>query len=271
MLWLYPFERGFFCDDESIHYPYKESTVTNGILLVVSITVPILTVCGMEWWKIYNNKVIQKLKIWGYKIHPLIWTIVHKLGPFWFGFFANIMFTYIIKYTIGRLRPHFIAVCDPDWSQIQCTTSELHQTYVDPIPCTAEDKYRIKEARMSFPSGHSSVSAFAMVYVVMYLQMQHKLFYHRLLRSVFQILCLSFTVYTSVSRIHDYRHHWSDSLGGFLLGTIVAILTFYYASDLLPDKDILISYHAQSRVIPLQEYQPNPDEKNKNSIHPDQS
>lgn len=270
MFGFHPFERGFFCDDESIHYPYKESTITNSLLLVVSITVPTLTICATEWWKMHNDVIIQKLKVWGYKIHPLIWMIMHKLGPFWFGYLGNVLFTYIIKYSIGRLRPHFIEVCQPDWNKIECTI-DGHDIYVDPIPCTGTDEYKIKEARMSFPSGHASVSAYTMVYIVMYLQIRYKSFYHRLLRSLFQMMCLNFTVYTSISRIYDYRHHWSDSFGGFILGTIIAILVFRYASDLLPDKDIMISYHAKSKVIPLQDYQPNPDEKFKIPRPQDQS
>ena len=32
------------------------------------------------------------------------------------------------------------------------------------------------------------------------------------------------TFYTTISRISDYKHHWSDVLSGFILGAIVAVL-----------------------------------------------
>lgn len=45
-----------------------------------------------------------------------------------------------------------------------------------------------------------------------------------LLRPVIQILVFIIAYYTSISRISDYMHHWSDVLGGSVLGISVAIL-----------------------------------------------
>ena len=39
-----PFHRGFFCDDESIKYPYREDTVPSWVVGVVGILVPAFTV-----------------------------------------------------------------------------------------------------------------------------------------------------------------------------------------------------------------------------------
>ena len=58
------------------------------------------------------------------------------------------------KYTVGRLRPHFLAVCKPDFSLLNCTTG-LHRNFITEDVCTG-GKDLIKEARLSFPSGHSS-------------------------------------------------------------------------------------------------------------------
>jgi hypothetical protein len=44
-------------------------------------------------------------------------------------------------------------------------------------------------------------------------------------------------IYTGFSRISDYKHHWSDVLIGLIQGTIVAILTTYFISDLFVKKD----------------------------------
>lgn len=43
-LWGSPYERGFFCDDESLKHPYKDSTVTNVMLYIVGLGLPVLTV-----------------------------------------------------------------------------------------------------------------------------------------------------------------------------------------------------------------------------------
>ena len=39
-----PFHRGFFCDDESIRYPYREDTVPDWAVGVVGVFVPAFTV-----------------------------------------------------------------------------------------------------------------------------------------------------------------------------------------------------------------------------------
>ena len=39
-----PFQRGFFCDDESIKYPYKKDTVPWWAVGLVGILVPVITV-----------------------------------------------------------------------------------------------------------------------------------------------------------------------------------------------------------------------------------
>lgn len=38
------------------------------------------------------------------------------------------------------------------------------------------------------------------------------------------------TWYTSLSRISDYKHHWSDVLAGAILGAIAAIVTVSYTN-----------------------------------------
>ena len=46
----------------------------------------------------------------------------------------------------------------------------------------------------------------------------------RLLRHFLQVIVLYAALYISASRVSDYKHHWSDVLGGAILGTSVALL-----------------------------------------------
>lgn len=39
-----PYQRGFYCDDTSIRYPYRDSTVTNVVLYIFSIGLPVVSV-----------------------------------------------------------------------------------------------------------------------------------------------------------------------------------------------------------------------------------
>lgn len=42
--WGVPYQRGFFCDDESIGYPYRDSTVPGLVLYLVCLVIPIALV-----------------------------------------------------------------------------------------------------------------------------------------------------------------------------------------------------------------------------------
>lgn len=47
--------------------------------------------------------------------------IYKVLGTFLFGAAVSQSLTDLGKYMIGRLRPNFLAVCDPDWSRVNCS------------------------------------------------------------------------------------------------------------------------------------------------------
>ena len=47
--------------------------------------------------------------------------IYKVLGTFLFGAAVSQSLTDLAKYMIGRLRPSCLAVCDPDWSRVNCS------------------------------------------------------------------------------------------------------------------------------------------------------
>ena len=51
-----------------------------------------------------------------------------------FGAAASVSLVGIAKFTIGRLRPHFLDVCQPDFSQIDCGTAD-HPIFVTEYHC----------------------------------------------------------------------------------------------------------------------------------------
>lgn len=85
---------------------------------------------------------------------------------FFFGSLANIFLTNIAKYSIGRLRPHFIDVCRPRNLDTLCPSSGNNFNYIENYECTASDGNRLKDARLSFFSGHSSMAAYSMIFTV---------------------------------------------------------------------------------------------------------
>ncbi|MGH0127177.1 UNVERIFIED_CONTAM: hypothetical protein FKN15_071586 [Acipenser sinensis] len=57
------------------------------------------------------------------------------------------------------MRPHFLAVCKPDFTTINCSLG-----YIDNYSCLG-DESKIQEARKSFFSGHASFSMYTMLYL----------------------------------------------------------------------------------------------------------
>lgn len=44
-------------------------------------------------------------------------------------------------------------------------------------------------------------------------------------KSLFQFFVISMAVFCALSRVSDYKHHWSDVLAGTILGITVATIT----------------------------------------------
>ncbi|XP_046446419.1 phospholipid phosphatase 1-like isoform X2 [Daphnia pulex] len=232
-----PFQRGFYCDDTSIRYPYKDSTVTDAELIGYSLSVPILLIIIVEIvsWK-RNSKwegIIQQSSSSttnissSIRFRSVVIKIVHIVAIFLFGEGCSQLATDIGKYSVGRLRPHFIDVCQPANLNELCPLGGP-PIYITDYTCTGTDEKKLLDSRLSFPSGHSSFSAYSMLYLVIYLQCRMNWSGSKLLRPLIQIAALIFSWYTGLSRITDYKHHWSDVLTGFAIGYTAASLTALY-------------------------------------------
>uniref|UniRef100_A0A4W6CJ47 Phospholipid phosphatase 1 n=1 Tax=Lates calcarifer TaxID=8187 RepID=A0A4W6CJ47_LATCA len=210
-----PFKRGFFCNDESIRYPLKEDTISYQLLGGVMIPFTLIVIVCGECLSVYLSRI--KNHSLGTKYMACVYKAV---GSYVFGAAASQSLTDIAKYSIGRLRPNFLAVCKPVWDRINCKAGG----YIENFTCTG-DKFLVDEARLSFYSGHSSFSMYCMLFLVLYIQARLKSEWARLLRPTIQFFLIATAVYVGLSRVSDYKHHWSDVLTGLLQGGLVAILT----------------------------------------------
>lgn len=64
-----------------------------------------------------------------------------QMGVFLFGCAVSQSFTDIAKVSVGRMRPHFLDVCKPDFSTIDCSLG-----YITNYTCTGEES-DVQEAR----------------------------------------------------------------------------------------------------------------------------
>ncbi|CAH1237861.1 PLPP1 [Branchiostoma lanceolatum] len=228
-----PTQRGFFCDDQTISYPFHESTVPTWMLVIFGGGIPLICMLVGEAVFIHRSSKSEGEETKKFPLCPYFVRIYKTVGIFLFGTLANQCLTDVFKFTIGRLRPNFLSVCAPDYSTFNCTDAMGRYVYVTDYVCTG-DPSEIKESRLSFISGHASMSFFFMVYLVLYLQVRIKWRQSWLLKPFLQVLAVILAQLTMLSRINDNKHHWSDVLAGSVLGTFMALLVGLSVSDLFP-------------------------------------
>lgn len=229
-LWAHPYERGFFCNDESLLHPFHESTVPSIYLYFVGLGMNCFVMVLTEY---LTSTRTTEVKFCGRLLPAWIWKSYCVIIIFGFGAACSQLITDIIKYTVGRLRPHFLTVCEPN---VNCTLPENRHKYIENFECTnplyVHDVRIMKELRLSFPSGHSSFSMFTMLYLAIYIQSRMSWNGSKLLKHMLQFIVIVAAIFTGMTRISDYKHHWSDVLSGLLIGAVTACVVAKYASDL---------------------------------------
>ncbi|XP_006025792.1 phospholipid phosphatase 3 [Alligator sinensis] len=223
-----PYKRGFYCNDESIKYPLKTGeTINDAVLCAAGILIAILAIITGEFYRIRYLKEKSRSFI----TNPYVAALYKQVGCFAFGCAISQSFTDIAKVSVGRLRPHFLEVCDPDYSETDCNKGYYIQNYT----CRGSDS-KVQEARKSFFSGHASFSLYTMLYLVLYLQARFTWRGARLLRPLLQFTLIMMAFYTGLSRVSDHKHHPTDVLAGFAQGALVAYCIVFYVSDLFKPK-----------------------------------
>lgn len=224
----------YSCDQLDLNKPYLKDTISTEALIFFGSFIPLVFIVAVE---LVNSNFIHKIVIYiklkkknerkSFNGRNLRMCLLHLITIFSLGIIITILLTEIIKHWVGRLRPYFLDVCKPNLAEIDCFNHTLNgQVYKSIFTgdgfCTG-DAHRIKEARLSFPSGHASYSSYTMIFLILYLEarlfVDKKKFFKILLQFLAFLLCLV----TSLSRISDFHHRTSDVVCGFLLGTTVAI------------------------------------------------
>ncbi|KAF2259905.1 PAP2-domain-containing protein, partial [Lojkania enalia] len=138
---------------------------------------------------------------------------------------ASTLFQSFMKLFIGGLRPHFLSVCDPI---LPSPGRGFGSLFYDRDICTGEDRH-IREALMSFPSGHSSAAFAGFGFLVLWLNAKFKIFANRQTRC-WQLLVFSAPILVAVciagSKIVDRWHHPGDIIAGGIIGSIFAVLAY---------------------------------------------
>ena len=220
---IYPHRRGFFCHDHSLKYPYVENqTIPKYLCLLVWLVLVSLVLA--------TSKLVKKI--------PLEQPLKHFLT----GLIICLILTDVLKHIIGRLRPHFLTLCNPDFPTI-CydetafytigESNEQHfddfsQKYVndnETIICNNTNSEQIREARLSFISGHASFSFYCASFLIIFMLKYRKtLAIQKDVLVVLYLLISTLASLISITRISDYLHHPMDVVIGALMGTGISCL-----------------------------------------------
>jgi phosphatidate phosphatase len=225
---LDPNEVGFFCNDTNIFNPYYPDTIPYWAVALFGILGPLIFIvfselvsfkllfCAKKKGNAFKDSVSKRK--W------FVFSIIHGVSLFILGCGISLLLTEIGKRWVGRLRPHFISVCDPNLAQLNCTVNNHIYNYISTSGnfCRG-DASKIKEARLSFPSGHASFSCYTMLFLIIYLEARLHLLRLRFIKPLIQMTAFIAAYVTCISRISDNYHHPGDVLGGVILGCAVAI------------------------------------------------
>lgn len=263
------YHRGFYCDDETIRYPYKPSTISTGLLMALSVPLPIITILLFEGNRLYREQtgdpyltLPSSFSVGNRTVHRFLVRIYIFIGYFLAGACMSQMLTDIGKYSIGRLRPHFIDICRPKWEILNCTATGgfPNENYIDrpdaeicngiPGLSEAERSHMFLESHLSFPSGHASFSFYCAMYTILYLESRVVWpLYRPLLRPILGFVYFALAFACSLSRISDYKHHWSDVLSGAILGTSIALITGFQVAKLFSRRETTYQLEGQDSLV----------------------
>ena len=68
------------------------------------------------------------------------------------------------------------------------------------------------------------IAAYAVTFIILYMEAKVSFPHSRFLKFFLQLLVAQLGFLCALSRVSDYKHHWSDVLAGALLGILIAVL-----------------------------------------------
>lgn len=75
-----------------------------------------------------------------------------------------------------------------------------------------------------------------MVFLALFMQARVSISSSLFMKPLLQLVPITLALLCGLSRVSDYKHHWSDVLAGFLLGTLLAFLFVWQRLDWFREK-----------------------------------
>lgn len=240
---LAPFSSSFIERDPALSQPFKQDTVTNTVLILLSFILPLAVIIvftiakALYYRRKYgtdgHTKITFTVILW--TIWWICITLVQAMG-------VALASTNTIKNVVGRQRPAFFdlvnyagyttALDTNNYNNYNAATVDGSLGDLSKVYLT--DNRQVQDAQRSFPSGHASISFAGMSFLVGYLRWwlqvpKNKWF---TLRGALSCCPLILSGFIAVSRVRDRKHNPDDISIGTLLGLLGGLLSWlHYHSE----------------------------------------
>lgn len=162
------------------------------------------------------------------------WDVNNTVIRLLYSLIGAAFFQVFLKWLIGSLRPHFLAVCKPQIPKGTVTGTGYKQIMYTDAACTG-DCNEIDDALESYPSGHSTATFAGFIFLYLYLNAKLKVFanHHpamwKLVAAYAPVLAATLIV---GSLTIDEFHYWYNCVAGAIIGTMLAFSSYriVYAS-----------------------------------------
>ncbi|KAI1709846.1 PAP2 superfamily domain-containing protein [Ditylenchus destructor] len=247
-----PSKRGFMCGDLSIRFPYRDSTIPISAVLLIGNSIVILVLVFAEFYHRQRKfEPTSELYImFGKALEPSFVRFIRFFLASLLGLAINIWIVYIVKFSFGQLRPHFLDVCRPNVNYNNCSIIEFFENYT----CTTdadETSPMLKDSRLSFYSGHTSAAFYYASFIIIYLHARVGRFetsWSPIFAILYSIIA-AVAALVGISRILDYKHHKTDVLAGAIVGVFIAAAVLYCHKHLFEAKPSIVGSKSDSEIF----------------------
>ncbi|KAH3848961.1 phospholipid phosphatase-related protein type 5-like [Dreissena polymorpha] len=144
--------------------------------------------------------------------------LVRFVGVFVFGLVSVMVFVDVVKLLTGQLRPNFLEVC-----RLNTTRCLLNGNVGGDELCTNANRIELRHARGSFPSMRATMTAYAAVFISIYIHGALRTRSVRVLRPFLSLVFLMLSLLCGLAEIGLNHNAWIDVVVGWGTGIAMAM------------------------------------------------
>jgi membrane-associated phospholipid phosphatase len=149
------------------------------------------------------------------------WDLYVGIFGVFVAYAVTLLFTGFFWYFVGGLRPHFLTLCNVDWSRVT-STSIYYTTDI------CRNKQAItKDTFHGFPSGHASTAFAGASFLSAYLAAHFRLWRNgNVFKFLLVLLPFVYAIWLTFNRLMDFHHSLLQLTVGIFIGIFAGLLSY---------------------------------------------